>query len=421
VVGSKPSIRRRSALWKRRDVVLRALRELHEGELASEVQRVARDTADCIVADYWKRDAAGAPYDSKLIGRAMRVQGKLRKEILRLEKHLDAHHALKPPAQSSGASIDVAAYRPHGVEAWRRMVEASNARMREMSANVERLSAEFSQATADARCLSLPFGNDLEFALERAQKGERVGDVEDWDVAVAIWRRFGGTIGTDGIRDERMLLDSRDAAIAYTLFARAALSEDLKDDLVAGALHELEDDRLRARRGQPGDYRGLSTHKLVSYYLWPSLEAGRKEDGPIGEEEAKWRIVVDADARLERLLAVAETAYEAVTGGAVGEQDSRELSPQSVGLQEQMREDVNPSAPRSMQGKHPAAKRKSRGKSGRPPKNPPEIDRKLVQDWTESGLKKADFEAQAGRIYGSVQKAQDRLRRMEESRKNARK
>jgi hypothetical protein len=150
--------------------------------------------------------------------------------------------------------------------------------------------------------------------LEAALKAKRVDDVERWDVAVAIWRRFGGTIGADGIRDERVLLDSRDAAIAYTLFARAALSEDPKDDLLAGALHELEDSRLQARSGEPGRYRGLSTHKLVSFYVWPSLEAGRKEEGPIGEEEAKLRNIYDADARLERFLAVGETAYEAVTG-----------------------------------------------------------------------------------------------------------
>jgi hypothetical protein len=370
VEGSKPSIRRRNSLWKRRDVVLRAIRELHEGKLASEVQRVARDTADSIIADYWKRDADGAPLNKKLIKAAIRVRDKLQAaeanfaQLAREHAQLDLE-ALKARADLSsahrpsvGTDVDAVSRERAWHEEWFPRLKDLKSRAVNARAEVDRLSANLMRAAKAARCS--PFANELDAMLMHGGSGQRVNATEDWDVAVQIWKRFGKFVQQDGVYDERVALHERDDAIAITLFCRAILSPEASDDLLAVALRAQQDAKLRKRTPTSGFLRGWTTYELARSMIWLSLDGHRLCDSPMSEEEMRRRTSLDDDPRLARFIAAAEVAYEAVTGEEI-----------RVPV---LRDDAQEPSD-SAKGAKPAGKRKDHRKRGRKQEFDPEDDR----------------------------------------------
>jgi hypothetical protein len=424
VPGFEETIDSRNTLWKRRDRMIAALRALHGGKLAPEVADVSRATAQDIIDQDWERDVHGAPYDIRLIRRALHLRDGLRKAIYERSTQEQENRALRHQARAEVRELEVAwrdqrassaaGLQPgHGFEEsaelkklkqkWLPQLQDSDARVEAARAESDRLSAEFMNATKDARCFSLPFGDDLDRALIQAQSGERIAEAERWDIAMQIWRRFGGPIYQGGIRGERVVLARRDDAIAYTLLARALLSPEPSEDLLARELSELEDSRLRDRRGEPGVYRGLSTHKLASYLVWPSGEGRIDVSLPIDPELRERLVILDEDPRLERFIAVAEVAYAAVTGESLPADGQMDVEQDA--------------APRSRRSR----RNKSRRSPGRPPSSKVKEDEKLYADYKQSGLTKAEFEKERGLEPEAVEDARNRIKARRADGRNPRK
>jgi len=335
---AETGIRRRNTLHRRRDEHLTALRELHSGELADDVARVTNKVAHEIVRDYWKRDAERAPLDVGLISEAIKARNGVRRlhqterdfipQITEARARLKRVERLGPFAKEGQGRGDVAKrYRVALMRSTKGLAKRLKRRdgLRQRIAEKE---VKFFNAVRVARCEDDLYGDALEQARRTARAWARkyaiVGaheespgsdegmSTERWHIPTMIWRRFGGALQPDGLRDARVLLDPTDEAMAYTLFVRAAVSPDGADDLIAAALRDRETDELRSRSSGVTKVRGRTTHEHVSRVLSPSLGGRLERTEPPSFTDVERAVILDSDNRLEWLLAAGEEAAEAL-------------------------------------------------------------------------------------------------------------
>jgi len=333
---AETGIRRRNRLHRRRDVVLDALRRAHNGDEKERVQQAAQGLARQMMTQYRRRDAHAQP-DPRRVGEAIDARDRLREALEEQDAAMKALEALKLSARPAFAALEdqggqTAAPGSSGAEASEVIVAKHNIE-NELRPRVEAAEKKLVEAQRAAQkreksrvCASAKLGrsallvvDSLEELLAIAERGERLSPIEPWDPAQLIVHRYLPHMKVGRIIDERVALDKYKDAIGFTLFARAALSEDAGDDLLFAALEAAADERLNARRPERDKLHGQSTFTLISLFVWPSHEGEGPSGRPIGREEAERRVVLDSDSRLERALRIAETAYEAVTGGPIPE------------------------------------------------------------------------------------------------------
>jgi hypothetical protein len=258
--AKKYTIRRRNELAAKRHATLDSFRRLHAEEGGANSARVAHQVAAQIVTDFKAREASRGVPNVSLVSAAIEARKELTdayQERSALEELVGCAYGKASQELETARHPDEEAIELCFAELDRRIATA-NQKLARLAEKLEVLEVQFRSRAHAAGCNAHIYSRELDDILELARRGERRLPAEEWDVSTEVFRRFGWTIGPDGVIDERITLDAPDDALAYTLFLRAVLSKDPDDDLISRAIHEAEGDELVARRAPPGDFKGLS-------------------------------------------------------------------------------------------------------------------------------------------------------------------
>jgi hypothetical protein len=306
----KSSIRERNRLEASRRDRLEHFRRLH-AKRKEEVDRVASQTARHIIADFKRRDTLGGVPDEQEVLSLIDLRDRLRTAIGARNDADNLLIAIQNEYREASRTSAQGCAKLQEISTRGEAALAGHIRWRHEVVVLER---EFEDRTTEAGCMPALYTTHLEEDLGRARSGKRRAEPEFWDISQQICRHFVTHITARGIAKNRVSLDEPDDALAYTLVVRALLSGDPKENLLAVAISEQEDEWLVARRGPASWVRGLPLHEFVALTLWPRREEQAHDQLPLPPEVLRERGIEAKDERLRWFLLAAEQALEAVTG-----------------------------------------------------------------------------------------------------------